>query len=98
MTAKSHFRGHPIEWVDGRWVYADTKEALPGFGGFPYPRYCAKCGLKTPLGEGEVDPCLGVLPGVDNACCGHGVREESYIRFENGTVVKGFVVERGPKG
>ena len=40
-----------------------------------------------------VDACLGILPGVDNACCGHGVREKSYIRFSNGMVVKGFEVE-----
>lgn len=28
----------------------------------------------------------------DNACCGHGIRKEAYIRFTNGVVVKGFDV------
>ena len=32
-----------------------------------------------------VDPCLGVLPGVAFACCGHG--GNGYIAFENGTTV-----------
>lgn len=93
---KSHFRGHSIIYIgeypnDGRWVFEDTGEDLPATGGKVRP--CVKCGVEFTLGEGEVDPCLGVLPGVDNACCGHGVRDLSYIRFTNGIVVKGFVVE-----
>lgn len=32
--------------------------------------------------------CLGNLPGVVAACCGHGVKE-GYIKFSNGTVVRG---------
>lgn len=92
MASKSFFRGHPTVWLDGRWVYADTGEELPATGGKVRP--CAKCGLLTTLGEGEVDPCLGVLPGVDNACCGHGVRSKAYVRFTNGVVLKGFIVEK----
>lgn len=88
----SYFRGHLIvfegEFPNGRWLYADTREPLPGWGG--KIRCCAKCDSKHEFHES--DPCLGNLPGVDNACCGHGVREESYIRFTNGVVVKGFVV------
>jgi hypothetical protein len=92
MTQRSHFRGHPILWTGSEWRYADTLEPLPATGGSVRP--CALCGLQTPLGEGEVDPCLGVLPGVDNACCGHGVRDEAYVRFTTGVVLKGFTVER----
>lgn len=92
MTQRSYFRGHPIVWTDTGWHYADTLEPLPATGGVVRP--CAHCGLQTPLGEGEVDPCLGVLPGVDNACCGHGVRDEAYVRFTTGIVLKGFTVER----
>lgn len=33
-------------------------------------RTCDYCGL--PCGDGP-DPCLGELPGVISACCGHGV-------------------------
>ena len=95
MTTKSEFRGHPIIWIGdtetGYWVYEDTKERLPATGGDTRP--CMKCGSHFTLGEGEVDTCLGILPGVDNACCGHGNRELAYVRFTNGVVLKGFVVE-----
>lgn len=88
----SHFRGHPTTRVgDGPWMYDDTGEPLPCDGGDVRP--CAKCGELFTLGEGEVDPCLGVLPGVDNACCGHGVREDSYVRFTTGVVLRGFDIE-----
>ena len=96
MTTKSYFRGHPIIWIGdpdtGRWVYKDNMEDLPATGGKTRP--CKKCGELYGLGEGEVDPCLGILPGVDNACCGHGVSEESYIRFTNGLIVKNFEIDR----
>lgn len=94
MAAKSYFRGWPTVWVGGKggyWIYKDTRERLPATGGKVRP--CKKCNKMFPLGEGEVDPCLGVLPGVDNACCGHGIREKYYIRFTNGIVVRGFINE-----
>jgi hypothetical protein len=40
----------------------------------------------------EPDACLGCLPGVKSACCGHGRRKESYIRFVNGKEVRGFAI------
>lgn len=93
---RGHFRGHRTVWLGdedkGRWVYEDTGEPLPASGGKARP--CLHCGRKFPLGEGEVDACLGVLPGVDNACCGHGIRAASYIRFENGMTVQGFLVNQ----
>lgn len=106
MAAKSYFRGWPIVWIEhkekirklvlpngeevyeGYWVFEDTGERLPATGGKVRP--CKKCGKVFPLGEGEVDPCLGVLPGVDNACCGHGISKASYIRFTNGMIIQGF--------
>ena len=48
---------------------------------------CPKCGKKATK-EGH-DPCLANLPGVTNACCGHGVTE-GYIAFEDGTVIRGY--------
>lgn len=42
----------------------------------------------------SADACLGLLPGVANACCGHGTRAESYIQFTNGVTVRGFMVDR----
>ncbi len=50
---------------------------------------CVKCG-KLPTKEGH-DACLGTLPGVIDACCGHGVKE-AYIIFENGVTIRGGLV------
>ena len=88
MMKTSHFRGHPIVYKNKKWVYVDN--GLPANENI---RPCVKCGKQTTLGEGEVDPCLGVLPGVDNACCGHGIKEMSYIRFTSGVVIKNFDIE-----
>lgn len=55
---------------------------------------CPKCQIVAE-GAGHPDPCLGSLPGVKFACCGHG-KDYGYIVFENGTVViskTGFEVE-----
>lgn len=52
---------------------------------------CIKCG-KMPTSDGH-DACLGTLPGVIAACCGHGVKE-GYILFENGISLSGnFKIE-----
>ena len=53
--------------------------------------HCAECG------EGHSaqhpDPCLGRLPGVLGACCGHGDREEAYIGWKgDGPTIRGFTV------
>jgi hypothetical protein len=91
MTAKSYFRGHSIIWVNDEWVYEDTGEK-PGFGHDVRP--CKKCGrLFEESNIDDPDPCLGILPGVESACCGHGVRDRAYIKFTNGVVVKGFVID-----
>lgn len=51
-----------------------------------FERKCPVCGeCRTSDGR---DPCLGSLPGVRNACCGHGV-EPGYVMFDNGTVIRG---------
>jgi hypothetical protein len=82
MTVRGYFRGHLLIWTeDQEWLYADTLDPAPVNGGKVRP--CKKCGALFPLGEGEVDPCLGILPEVDNACCGHGVCSQAYIRFIN---------------
>lgn len=90
---RSFFRGHPIVWQGdndtGRWVYEDTGEPLPEAGGTERP--CTICGAQMALGT--EDACLGRLPGVDNACCGHGHPEIAYIRFTNGVVIRDFRVE-----
>jgi len=55
-------------------------------------RPCKKCGSVHKLHES--DPCLGDLPGVDNACCGHGIPSQAYIKFTNGVTIKKFKVEQ----
>jgi len=92
MAARSFLRGHPLIWLEDRWVYEDD-HADPLLRGAK-PRPCKKCGAVFPWHE--VDPCLGVLPGVERACCGHGVRSDSYVRFTTGVVLKGFIVESQP--
>ena len=91
MSIKSHFRGHPTIHVDGKWIYEDTRSRS----GFDFEiRPCKKCGkIFEGSNNGNTDPCLGELPGVDNACCGHGIPEESYIRFKNGVVIRKFSIE-----
>ena len=37
---------------------------------FPMNGYCR-----------EPDPCVGYLPGVYNACCGHGDPRKAYVCF-----------------
>ena len=60
-------RGHKItpagEGED--WVYEDTREPCE------HKRPCIRCG-RPPTPEGY-DACLGTLPGIQYACCGHGV-------------------------
>lgn len=53
---------------------------------------CAKCQQEYKPGL-EPDPCLGELPGVEGACCGHGVRSKAYVQFEDGLTFRGFRVE-----
>ena len=86
--ARSHFRGHPTVYEKGEWRYEDTKEPLPVNAGEIRP--CILCGKIFP--EDMADPCLGKLPGVKSACCGHGIQDRAFIRFENGIEVRGFAV------
>ena len=86
MTVRSGLRGHYRTWDNAlkRWAYEDScvDDLL----------LCKKC-CETIDGS-EPDICLGNLPGVDSACCGHGIREQAYIRFTNGLTVRGFCVEK----
>jgi hypothetical protein len=55
------------------------------------PRPCPRC-KKYQTKEGH-DPCLSNLPGVESACCGHGINQ-GYIKFTDGTFIRGwFTVE-----
>ncbi len=81
-----HDHGHLLYRIDrdSPYVYADTGQ--PHHAGPPRP--CAACGREVV--HDAPDPCLGTLPGVIFACCGHGVPGLSYVTFEEGTTLRGF--------
>ncbi len=77
----SALRGHSIEYVDGEWCYVD--DGTPTIGS---DRPCGKCGRER-TSEGH-DACLGTIPGVMNACCGHGGSTRPYMQLLDGSVLK----------
>jgi hypothetical protein len=79
---RGYLRGNPIIWRDGEYVYEDTGErTVDGW----ETRPCGHCG-KPFTAEGH-DGCLGTLPFLMNACCGHGIRREAYVQFWGGKSV-----------
>ena len=89
MTQSSTSKGHDIVWSDSRgWLYQDTGEEVGVSSSMDRP--CKHCGK---AGKDGLDACLReMLPGVASACCGHGDRAKSFVRFENGTHLSGFTV------
>lgn len=82
MSISTYVNGNKAFWhADLKiWQYEDGQS-------IDTVRKCPKCGELSI----ENDHCLGHLPGVLNACCGHGVKD-GYIQFENGTVIR-FVLK-----
>jgi hypothetical protein len=80
----SKFKGHEIYNQDGCWYFVDTNEpALTTW----RMRPCGHCNMEyTPDGH---DGCIGHLPGVINACCGHGKSAKAYIQFTDGSIIRG---------
>lgn len=77
-----HWRGWPIYWDGKYWRYKDNDECVRAV-----DRPCGACGKKrTPEGH---DPCLGKLPRVMNACCGHGNENEAYVQLSGGGRLSG---------
>ena len=69
--------------VAGAWRYVGTGGLVSDN---PDP-VCGQCGsMKTPEGH---DGCLGTLPGVANACCGHGRESEAYVSLSDGRRLAG---------
>lgn len=84
MKNKSYFRGHAIYERDGVWYFADNDQPTADTW---KDRPCGHCGkANTPEGH---DACLGVLPGVMNACCGHGQVMDAYVQFPSGEILRG---------
>lgn len=76
----SSFRGHPVIWFEREDCdrYADSLSCTRDAQGQIIERPCGHCGL-TSEPDGP-DICLGMLPRVHAACCGHGVKEP-YVAF-----------------
>lgn len=72
---EAYSRGHKIQFDKQRqiWVWSDTLIEIDD------SRPCKRCGsLPTPEGH---DACLGEIPGLIAACCGHGIdRDEYYMK------------------
>lgn len=83
---KDKFRGYEIEQENGRFVFSDTREVVADTW---ESRPCGFCNKFNTV-EGH-DACLGTLPGVINACCGHGNTKEAYVQYPDGSVSSGKV-------
>jgi len=82
VSATGYVNGCPVVFDGGVWKWADTRSPISEE---KDSHVCPHCGKSAgPNGE---DGCLGHLPGVKTACCGHG-RREGYIIFENGIQVR----------
>jgi len=94
ISGRSYWRGHSIIWLknEQKWVFENDHSDIMANGGEIRP--CVKCGkIFNGSNKGKPDACIGTLPGVDNACCGHGIISDAYIRFTNGVVIKNFTIE-----
>jgi len=80
---KSYWRGYKIKLVDDIWIYVDNGMAVDS----DPDRKCGYCN-KENTKEGH-DPCLGILDGVMNACCGHGIEREAWVQFLDGSRMRG---------
>lgn len=88
METIGYLRGHETICIDEECFYTDTGEPVSN----TYKeRSCGNCN-KYSIKDGyeEYDACIGKLPHVMNACCGHGCDERAYVQFWSGFVVSGI--------
>lgn len=89
-SARFYLFGRIIVWDDNSKLYRYEDGVMVNPDTI---RPCPLCGLDSRDYEG-CDPCLGKLPGVVSACCGHGVKR-GHIIFTNGVKIKGrFAVSK----
>lgn len=86
MVARSHHRGHLMYYDESidEWRYSDDDSLVKDHW---KERPCGKCGENFTL-NGH-DPCITNLPGVLNACCGHGDDSMVYVQFDGGKTIRG---------
>jgi len=113
-VTESHHRGHPVcdLWFEPtKWdleeendigTYTPTWYSDTGAPVESGERPCPGCGLDADY-DGP-DPCLGWLPGVLGACCGHGRTRPAYVMLEDRSDMRGAKAlawfagqQRGPK-
>ena len=80
---KSYYRGYAVIYVNELWYFADTLQLVSNY----LNRPCGKCNQPRTT-EGH-DACLGTLPGLMNACCGHGKKKNAYIQFLDSSTIHG---------
>ena len=73
--ATTYYRGHKIFFDGWNWRYCDTWEIISN-------RPCKRCN-RPPTHEGY-DACLGHIPGMFSACCGHGVSKGYRLKGKQG--------------
>ena len=83
MTKRSIWYGYEIEMVGEEWVFTDTGQFTVNSN-----RPCGYCHKYKTI-EGH-DACLGTLPGVKNACCGHGKITDAYVQKLNDEIIQGY--------
>lgn len=86
MDNVEKFRGHPIRLIGDTacYVYVDTGEKVKDVW---QSRECGYC--NEPNRPDGHDACIGELSGVMNACCGHGLVNDAYIQYVDGSIVRG---------
>ena len=80
----STWRGHEITSINDIWIYSDTNQKVS----MNKNRSCGHCG--KPNTREDHDGCVGMLEGIMNACCGHGIINNAYVQFRDGSVVNGI--------
>jgi hypothetical protein len=77
-------RGNEIIKVNGVFVYKDNLKPVSETW---ETKNCGHCNL--PFTKEGHDGCIGILPSVLNACCGHGNINDAYVQFEDSSVIRG---------
>jgi hypothetical protein len=70
----------------GRHGAKNARKALADNQPVPYPLTCPAC--QATMGVNGPDACLGYVPGVRNACCGHGRVCECYVQLDTGVTLR----------
>lgn len=80
LAKYDQLRGHPMYQDIGSGEYRYSDNGLPVA---VNPRACGKC--RQPNRADGHDACIGKLPGVMNACCGHGETAVAYVQYSDGS-------------